>query len=42
VTFTSVVLAKLGHTRIWRTVLRSILIGLAALTSSYFVGSLLL
>ena len=39
---TSVLLAKLGHTRIWQTVLRSILIGLAALGSSHVVGSLLL
>lgn len=39
---TSVVLARLGHTRIWQTLLRSVLIGLAALGSSYLVGSVLL
>lgn len=39
---TSVVLARLGHTRIWQTVLRSVVIGFAALGSSYIVGSLLL
>lgn len=39
---TSVVLAKLGHTRIWQTLLRSVVIGLAALGGSYLVGSVLL
>ena len=39
---TSVVLARLGHTRICQTVLRSVVIGFAALGSSYIVGSLLL
>jgi VIT1/CCC1 family predicted Fe2+/Mn2+ transporter len=39
---TSVVLARLGHTRIWQTLLRSVLIGLAALGSSYLVGAALL
>ena len=40
--FTSIVLARLGHTRIWQTLARSILIGLAALGSSYLIGSVLL
>ncbi|MGC3992629.1 MAG: VIT1/CCC1 transporter family protein [Propionicimonas sp.] len=39
---TSVVLARLGHTRIWQTLLRSVFIGLAALGSSYLVGAALL
>lgn len=39
---TSVLLARLGHTRVWQTLLRSILIGLAALGGSFLVGSLLL
>lgn len=42
VALTSIVLAKLGHTRIWQTLLRSIVIGLAALGGSYLVGSVLL
>ncbi len=40
--FTSIILARLGHTRIWQTLARSVFIGLAALGSSYFVGSMLL
>lgn len=39
---TSVVLARLGQTRIWQTLARSVLIGLAALGGSYLVGSALL
>ena len=39
---TSVVLARLGHTTIWQTLLRSIFIGLAAMGSSYLVGVALL
>lgn len=39
---TSVVLARLGDTRVWQTLLRSVFIGLAALGSSYLVGSALL
>ena len=39
---TSVVLAKLGHTSIWQTLLRSVFIGLAALGTSYLVGAALL
>ncbi|MFT3860799.1 VIT1/CCC1 transporter family protein [Micropruina sp.] len=39
---TSVVLARLGQTRIWQTLLRSVFIGLAALGSSYLVGLALL
>jgi VIT1/CCC1 family predicted Fe2+/Mn2+ transporter len=39
---TSVVLARLGHTRIWQTLLRSVAIGLAALGGSYLIGSVLL
>ena len=39
---TSVVMAKLGQTRIWQTLLRSVFIGLAALGASYLVGSALL
>lgn len=39
---TSVVLARLGHTRVWQTLLRSIFIGLAALGSSFLLGSILL
>jgi VIT1/CCC1 family predicted Fe2+/Mn2+ transporter len=39
---TSVVLARMGHTRIWQTLLRSVFIGLAALGSSYLIGSALL
>lgn len=39
---TSIVLARLGHTRIWQTLSRSIFIGLAALGSSYLIGSVLL
>ena len=35
-------LAKLGHTSIWQTLLRSVFIGLAAMGSSYLVGSVLL
>lgn len=33
------VLAKLGGTRVWRSLLRSVLIGLASLGASYLVGS---
>ena len=40
--FTSIILARLGHTRIWQTLLRSVFIGLAALGSSYLVGAALL
>ncbi len=40
--FTSIILARLGHTRIWQPLARSVFIGLAALGSSYFVGSMLL
>ncbi|MBK8445312.1 MAG: VIT1/CCC1 transporter family protein [Micropruina sp.] len=39
---TSLVLAKLGHTSIWQTLLRSVFIGLAAMGSSYLVGAALL
>ncbi len=39
---TSALLAILGHTRIWRTILRSVIIGFAAMASSYVVGALLL
>ena len=39
---TSALLAILGHIRIWRTILRSVIIGFAAMASSYVVGSLLL
>ncbi|MBN9105156.1 MAG: VIT1/CCC1 transporter family protein [Propionibacteriaceae bacterium] len=39
---TSVLLARLGHTRIWQTLLRSVAIGLAALGGSYLIGSVLL
>lgn len=39
---TSWILARLGHTRIWQTLLRSVFIGLAALGTSYLVGGALL
>jgi len=39
---TSVILAKLGHTSIWQTLLRSVFIGLAAIGTSYLVGAALL
>lgn len=38
----SIALARLGHTRIWQTLLRSLVIGLAALGGSYLVGEALL
>jgi VIT1/CCC1 family predicted Fe2+/Mn2+ transporter len=38
---TGLVLARLGHTRVWATLLRSVLIGLASLGVSYLVGSLI-
>lgn len=38
---TAVLLARLGHTRVFRTLLRSVLIGLASLGASYVVGRLI-
>jgi VIT1/CCC1 family predicted Fe2+/Mn2+ transporter len=39
-TATGLALARLGHSRVWATLLRSVLIGLASLGLSYLVGSL--
>ena len=39
---TSVVMAKLGQTRIWQTLLRSVFIGLAALGAIHLLGAALL
>lgn len=39
---TGVVLARLGGTRVWRSLLRSVLIGLASLGASYLVAGWLL
>lgn len=38
---TAVALARLGHTRIFRTLLRSVVIGLTSLGASYLVGRML-
>jgi VIT1/CCC1 family predicted Fe2+/Mn2+ transporter len=38
---TGLVLARLGQTRVWATLLRSVLIGLASLGVSYLVGRLI-
>jgi VIT1/CCC1 family predicted Fe2+/Mn2+ transporter len=38
---TALVLARLGQTRIWRTLARSVLIGLGSLGASYLVAALI-
>ena len=40
-TATGLVLARLGHSRVWATLLRSVLIGLTSLGLSYLVGSMI-
>lgn len=39
---TSVLLARLGHSAIWPTILRSVIVGVSALGISYLLGDLLL
>jgi VIT1/CCC1 family predicted Fe2+/Mn2+ transporter len=39
-TVTSIVLARLGHTQVWRTILRSLVVGAASLGLTALVGAL--